>query len=124
MTELSPFQEVQRRVMKQCRLSRQFFAQEVRYVRNPDCDLTTTAHVRRRIRHERDDDSGTTHVIEVADLELDRDDIPDPPDYGTAVYLGDCEDERAFLFAYQGRVRPTSWRATFERRRLTARGTS
>ena len=120
----SAFQDVQRRVMKNLRLSQRFFGQQVRFVRNPDVDVTITAHVRRRIRHERDEDSGTTHVIEVADLELDRDEVTEPPDYGTAVYLGDHDDERPFLFAYQGRVRPTSWRATFERRRLTARGTS
>lgn len=107
-------------VMRATRLNTEYFAQTVTYRLADGTELQLDAHVRHTVRHEQRPD-GSTGVYEQIRCEIDRAELETPPDYSDRVLLAD--DEYPYLYAYAGRHTPVSWKATFERKRLTAQST-
>ena len=104
--------------MRVTRLSADYFGQTVSFVTAAGVESSVAAHVRHRIREDRDPDTNVTTIVEVIDVELDRAEVTAAPSYGDRIYL--AGDDRAYLYTYVGRHRVISWVATCERRRQTA----
>ena len=113
------FIDVQRDVMTDFRLSSDWFGQSVKYRTGDGDEYTLDVHTRHTIRRDHDD-QGNEVVIEQVHCEIDRQAIPAAPTHGSRMILE--EDDQAYLYGYQGKHRPTSYRATFERRRVMSQG--
>jgi len=108
--------------MRSTRLNTAYFAEIVTYVQTvdgEDVEAEIPAHVRHRIRRVTEPD-GSERIVEVIDVELDRADVEAAPTYQDRIVL--AEDDRPYLYAHQGRHRPISWCAAFEREQVTAIG--
>jgi hypothetical protein len=114
------FEQFTADVMRDTRLNPDYFAQSVTYRTAAGDERSITAHVRHDVRLKNDTDTNEEQVIEQIHVELDRAEVPDAPDYGDRVLL--AGEDQAYLYAYKGRHRDVSWKATFERRRMTAQG--
>jgi hypothetical protein len=117
---MSAFQSLATSVMRATRLNPDYFAQTVTYRTADGESQEIAAHVRHDIRIRVDPDTNDEEVIEQIHVELDRGTIPLAPDFGTRILL--AGDDQAYLYAYKGKHRFTSWKATFERRRQTQQG--
>jgi hypothetical protein len=104
--------------MRATRLNTSFFAQTITYQRGEDVS-EIDAHVRHRIEIEEQPD-GTSKVWDTIDVEIDDTDIPLPPNFGDRILIGD--DNTAYLYAYAGHHRLTSYKAAFRRQRVVAQG--
>lgn len=115
------FREQLETVMRGTRLNTEYFAQTVTYRLADGSELRLAMHVRHTIRHDERGD-GTTTVIEQIRVEMDRAEVECPPDYNDRILLDG--DEYPYLYAYQGKHTPVSWKGVFERKRRTAQGIS
>jgi hypothetical protein len=114
------FQDMTARVMRSTRLNPEYFAESITYRTDDDDEWLFDAHCRHSERLHVDPDSAEESVIEVLEVEIDRESLPRAPKYGDRVYRVD--DGYGYLYQHIGRSRPHSWKATFERRRMTAQG--
>ena len=117
---MSNFQDLATTVMHATRLNTDWFAETVTYKTADGDSQSIAAHVSHAIRIQVDPDTNEETIIEQILVELDRGTIPEPPDFGDRILL--AGDTQAYLYAYKGKHRFTSWKATFERRRQTAQG--
>ena len=108
-------------VMRATRLNVDYFAQTITYRLADGTDLVMDCHVRHTIRHDERPD-GSTAAVEQIRVEIDRAELETPPDYGDRILLAD--DEYGYMYAYAGQHTPVSWKATFERKRQTAQGST
>lgn len=117
---MSNFQDLAATVMRATRLNTDYFAQTVLYRTADGDEQSIAAHIRHAIRIAVDPDTNEETIIEQIHAELDRSTITLPPDFGDRILLDG--DTQAYLYAYKGTHRFTSWKATFERRRQTRQG--
>lgn len=117
---MSDFQDLAVSVMRSTRLNTDYFAHTVTYKTADGDSQQIAAHVRHGIRIAVDPDTNNEEVIEQIHVELDRGTVPLPPDFGDRILLDG--DDQAYLYAYKGNHRFTSWKATFERHRQTRQG--
>lgn len=116
---MSEFQTLVADVMRSTRLNTDYFAQRVVY-RTGKLQLSVTAHVRHNVRMAVDPNTNEEVVIEQIHVELDRNVLTSPPDFHDRILLDG--ETQAYLYAWSGTHRPSSWKAVFERRRQTSQG--
>jgi len=116
---MSAFHDLCKQVMRATRLNPDYFAESVEY-RSGDDVLAIDVAARHELKIDRDPDTNDETVIEHLHVEIDRDDLTAAPTYGDRLYR--AGDSDAYLYQYQGRVTPHSYKATFARRRQTAAG--
>lgn len=117
---MSDFQELAAEVMRATRLNTDYFAQDITYRTAQGDEIECPVHVRHSVRIDRNKDTNSEEIVEQIHVELDREDVPYAPEYGCRILL--ANETEAYLYAYRGTDRFTSWKATFERRRMAAQG--
>ena len=114
------FRDTIQTVMRNTRLNTAYFAETVTYRPGDGSELSLDVHVRHTLRLDTRGD-GTTVIFDQLRVEIDRDDLTGPPDFGDRILLAD--DQYGYLYAYAGRHTPVSYKAVFERSRYAAQGT-
>jgi hypothetical protein len=115
----SAFQDLTAAVMRRTRLNTRFFAQSIKYKTGAE-EIYLDAHVRHDIRMRVNPDTNEEEIIEQLHVELDRAQVTAQPDFGDRILV--AGDTQAYLYAFKGKHRPVSWKATFERQRQTRQG--
>lgn len=116
---MSNFQDLLADVMRSTRLNTDYFAQTVTY-RTGSQQLSVIAHVRHSVDARIDPNTNDEVIVEQILVELDRAVLTSPPTFHDRILL--AGESQAYLYAWSGKHRPGSWKATFERRRQTQQG--